>query len=87
MDAGVLVKDLAVVERYLLELLEAALELAELRQPAATLVLDVRLDLADPLALKLDALRDNLLLEPESGEQPASAGAVEAHADARRTAR
>jgi hypothetical protein len=63
-NADVLVENLAVVERHLLELLEAALELAELRQPTAALVLDVRLNLADPLALELDALSNNLLLEP-----------------------
>lgn len=63
MYPDVLVQHLAVVERDLLQLLQASLQLAELRQSASSLSLDVRLDLPDPLALELDTLRDDLLLE------------------------
>ena len=48
---------------HLFELAHTRLELLELCEPAAALLLDARLDLADPPTLELDPLLDDLLLE------------------------
>ena len=59
----VLVEVVRVVDRDALKALEIRRKLVELRESAAALLLDAYLDLANPAALQLDALCDNLLLE------------------------
>ena len=61
--ADVLVEVAGIVERDALEALEVRRDLIKLGEAAAALLLDAHLDLADPAALELDALRDDLRLQ------------------------
>ena len=64
MNAQVLVEVDAVVDGNALERLELLRDLVDLGETPATLLLNVHLHRADPSALKLNALRDDLLLQP-----------------------
>lgn len=66
MDANVVVEVVRVVERDTLEAFELRGKLVELGEPPAALLFDADFDLADPAALKFDALRDDFFLEAVS---------------------
>lgn len=61
MHTDVLVEVRGVVERDAFQALEARRDLVQLREAATALLLDANLDFADPSALELDALRDDLI--------------------------
>ena len=62
----VLVEVVGVVDRDAFETLQVRGELVELRETAAALLLDANLDFADPPALELNALSDDLLFQTET---------------------
>ena len=63
-NPDILVKECGVVQGDALETLQIRRELVELGKAPTTLLLDADLDIANPAALQLDALGNDLLLQP-----------------------